>query len=350
MARKSLGFVPLIWECPSCGTQNPGPIKSCTSCGAPQPEDVKFLRVDEEKFNFIKDEALIRMAKAGPDIHCPWCGTRNPSTAELCSKCGGELSQGGKLRQAGEKVQTVSEAAAEAQAPQPPQSPQPPQPPQAAPTSGFKPPKPVNKKTIIIAVAVIAVLCLAGILLINWLNKTDTIQATVSDVYWERSIQIEEYQPVTKSDWCDELPSVVEVLSVSEQYRYTSENPVANSTEVCGEEYVVDTGTGVGEVVQDCVYEVYDDYCEYTAWEWVAIAPLTVSGHDLAPHWPSLTPNDDQRESGATEDYVITFSDGGEEYTYTTNDLDLFLQAEPGSTWELTVNQFNQVRELNPYN
>ena len=64
--------------CPSCETQNPGKIKSCTSCGAPQPDDVEFLLVEEDKFNFIKDEALIRMAKAGPDIHCPYCGTRSP--------------------------------------------------------------------------------------------------------------------------------------------------------------------------------------------------------------------------------------------------------------------------------
>jgi len=345
MARKSLGFVPLIWECPSCGTQNPGPIKACTGCGAPQPEDVKFMQVDEEKFNFIKDEALIRMAKAGPDIHCPWCGTRNPSTATLCSKCGGELSQGGKPRQTGEKVQTVSEAEAEVQAPQPPQ------PPQASTANGFKQPKkPVNKKMIIIAVVVIAVLCLAGILLISWLNKTDEIRATVTDVYWERSVQIEEYQSVTSSDWCDELPGSAEVLSISQQYRYTSENPVANATEVCGEEYVVDTGTGVGEVVQDCVYEVYDDYCEYSAWEWVAVSPRTASGSDLSPYWPSLTLNDDQRESGTSENYVITFSSNGEEYTYTTNDVGLFLDAQPGSTWELSVNQLNQVRELNPYN
>lgn len=84
MTRKSLGFVPLIWQCAFCNTQNPGPIKSCTSCGAPQPENVEFLQVDEARFNFIKDEALIRMAKAGPDIHCPFCGTRNVSTAEVC--------------------------------------------------------------------------------------------------------------------------------------------------------------------------------------------------------------------------------------------------------------------------
>ena len=112
MFRKSLGFVPLIWQCAFCSTQNPGPIKSCTSCGAPQPEDVEFLQVDEERFNFIKDEALIRMAKAGPEIHCPFCGTRNRATEDLCKQCGGDLSWDGKQRETGSRVRTVAEAQA----------------------------------------------------------------------------------------------------------------------------------------------------------------------------------------------------------------------------------------------
>ncbi|QRN82986.1 zinc ribbon domain-containing protein [Chloroflexota bacterium] len=345
MARKSLGFVPLIWDCPSCGTQNPGPIKSCTACGAPQPEDVKFLRVDEEQFNFIKDEALIRMAKAGPDIHCPWCGTRNPGTATLCSNCGGELGQGGKLRATGGKVQTASEAKAEAEKPQPVPASRP------STASGFKQPaKPMNKKGIIIAVVVIAVLCLAGILILSWLNKTDATTATVSDLYWERSIQVESYQEVIDSDWCDELPSDAVVTATSQNYRYISEDPVVNATEVCGDEYVVDTGTGVGEVVQDCVYEVYDEYCEYQAWAWVALDPVTISGRDLVPYWPSVSLDDGVREAGNSEDYAITFRADGEEYTYYTDDVDLFLQAELGSTWTISVNQMGNVRSAEPYN
>ena len=67
MTRKILGYVELIWTCDSCGTKNPGAIKACTACGAPQAIEVKFEHVDAESFNYIKDEALIRMAQAGPD-------------------------------------------------------------------------------------------------------------------------------------------------------------------------------------------------------------------------------------------------------------------------------------------
>lgn len=345
MARKSLGFVPLIWDCPSCGTQNPGPIKTCTACGAPQPEDVKFLRVDEEKFNFIKDEALIRMAKAGPDIHCPWCGTRNPGTASLCSNCGGELGQGGKLRATGGKVQSVSEAKAEAEKPQPVPTSRP------STTSGFKQPlKPSSKKSIIIAVVIVAVLCLASILVISFLNKTDATTATVTDVSWERQISIEEYALKPGTGWCDELPSDAVVTATSQKYRYTSEDPVADAIEVCGDEYVVDTGTGVGEVVQDCVYEVYDYYCEYDTWGWVSVGMETSSGEDLMPYWPALNLTEDQREAEYQEDYSIIFRADGEEYTYYTDDVDLFLQAELGSTWTISVNQLGNVRSAEPNN
>ena len=79
-----------MWTCPSCQTRNPGPVKKCRSCGAPQPEDVQFEQAVQE--TFIEDEKLIEKAQAGPDIHCPYCGTRNPAGAVTCSNCMGDLT------------------------------------------------------------------------------------------------------------------------------------------------------------------------------------------------------------------------------------------------------------------
>ncbi len=332
MARKSLGFVPLIWICPFCETQNPGPIKSCTGCGAPQPDDVEFLQVDEEKFNFIKDEALIRMAKAGPDIHCPFCGTRNPSTAKLCSKCGGELGLGGKARATGGKVRKIAEAK------KPP-----------VPESPAKPKKKIGRSAVILGVIGTLAIIAACIVLIVVLTKTDDIKAVVTDVEWERSIAIEMYTTVTESDWWDEIPTDAEILSCSEKYRYTSEEFEPNSTEVCGEEEVEDTGTGVGEVVQVCVYEVYDDYCEYTVMAWVVVDTVTESGDDLAPFWPSINLAGDQREGERDEQYTIAFAGDGETYTFATSDVSLFILAEPGSEWLLSVSALG-VQSIEPAN
>ncbi|MCB2214147.1 zinc ribbon domain-containing protein [bacterium] len=342
MARKSLGFVPLIWECSYCETQNPGPIKSCTNCGAPQPDDVEFLQVDEEKFNFIKDEALIRMAKAGPDVHCPYCGTRNPSTAETCSQCGADLTTGAKARETGGRVRTV----AEADAPQPPQ----PRPPAPSAKSDLPPRKPMSTRSVVIGAIILIAMIVGGILLFRWLGQTNDVRAEVTDVYWEHSITIEEYMEVTDSDWWDEVPEDANVLSCSMEYRYTSEEPEANATEVCGDPYVVDTGTGVGEVVQDCVYEVYDDYCEYTTLAWIPIDPMIATGTDLSPYWPALNLTRNQREGTRDVTYQIDFQGPDQSYTYSTTDMDLFLQATPGSQWLLEVTNAGRIKEAKPTN
>ncbi len=342
MARKTLGFIPLIWECPYCNTQNPGPIKTCTSCGAPQPDDVEFLRVDEEKFNFIKDEALIRMAKAGPDIHCPYCGTRNPSEAELCSNCGGEINLKGKVvRETGQEVFTVSEVKEE-----------PPQP--SAPTPSkipiSIPKKKPNRMIKILGAAGILAIIAGFIIIVMMLLKTDSIKATVTGGAWERSIVIEAFRIVTDSGWWDEIPDSAEIQSCSQRYRYTSEEPQANATEVCSEPVVEDTGTGIGEVVQECVYEVYDDYCDFTYMRWVEASTVVESGEDWNPFWPEPSINSDQRLGRATEEYTIAFSGDGETYTYSTNDLEIYMQAEPGSLWELSVNQLGGIQSIKPVN
>lgn len=333
MTRKSLGFVPLIWQCAFCNTHNPGPIKSCTSCGAPQPENVEFLQVDEERFNFIKDEALIRMAQAGPDIHCPFCGTRNLATADLCKKCGGDLSWDGKERESGQRVRTLSEA----QTGQPPV-------PQA-------PEQKAKRKTPTAAIIIVSLALIVGcVVLLVMLLSTDDITATVSDVGWERTVAIEAYTTVTDSAWWDEVPENAEVTTCSTIYRYTSDEPQVNATEVCGEPYVVDTGTGVGEVVQDCTYEVYDDYCEYTTMAWVVVDTVTESGRDLSPAWPTLNLETDQREGERSETYVINFSDGADTYRFTTTNVQLFMQADIGSRWTLQINQLGGIQSIQPAN
>jgi ribosomal protein L40E len=92
MVKKTVGYVELEWVCPNCEARNRGTRKVCTSCGAAQPDDVEFIQAAEEKL--ITDEAELAKAKAAPDIHCGYCGARNPSTAEKCSQCGGDLAAG----------------------------------------------------------------------------------------------------------------------------------------------------------------------------------------------------------------------------------------------------------------
>ena len=321
MARKVLGYIQLIWTCSYCGTKNPGAIKSCTQCGSPQAPDIQFEKVDAESFDFIKDEALIRMAQKGADKHCPYCGTRNNIDAETCLKCGGDLTIDAKVRESGATIET-----------------------RANNQKSFAPQKRPQPFLIIILLVGIV----GFVFLIRNLARTDQVSAVVSAVSWQRSQVIEAYQRVERKGWEDAIPSDATLVSCELQYRYDSDASRPIATEVCGEPYTIDTGTGLGQVVQDCVYRVYENYCTYTTMDWLPVETLVTSGVDLSPYWPTFELSNDQRTGNPTERYEITFSTAGGSFTYSTTDESLYLQAQLGSTWYLEINHFNSVVSAEP--
>ena len=154
---------------------------------------------------------------------------------------------------------------------------------------------------------------------------------------------MEEYGPVQKDDWQDEIPSNAVIGSCSDKSRGYSDNPTANSVEVCDAPYTVDKGNGVAEVVQDCKYEIFDSYCDYTVEEWHTGESLQAQGSGPNAQWPAINLTSQQREGTRSEKYVLNFSANGETYTFETTDYDLFRQAQPGSDWNLTVNGFGSV-------
>lgn len=336
MARKVLGYIELVWTCDSCGTRNPGAIRSCTACGAPQPIDVKFERVDPATFNFIKDEALIRMAKTGPDKHCPYCGTRNLAEAQICVECGGDLTIGATSRPVGAVVEDepdLSQAASTYQTP---------------PTPKTVERKPLPKWALIVMTLVLLACCVFGAMYFMRMNQTDQLSATVTEAYWQRQVVVEAYQMVRANDWEANIPNNAQTYDCQLRYRYDSDTPKENSEEVCGTPYTIDTGTGVGEVVQDCYYKVYEEYCSYDTMQWVVANTLVDDGYGSNAVWPSTSLGTDQRFGNLTERYTITFTTSSEEYKYTTTDYALFQQAVPGSDWVIKVNGFGDVTSISP--
>ena len=123
--------------------------------------------------------------------------------------------------------------------------------------------------------------------------------------------------------------------------------PAARAEEVCGTPYVVDSGSGTGEVVQDCEYHVYDDYCDYTVIEWGVVDTVSLSGGDYSPAWPDPALGEEQRlGEQRTEEYVIVFDTGDQTYAYTTSNFELFQLAQPGTTWTLNINTFGGVQSI----
>lgn len=170
----------------------------------------------------------------------------------------------------------------------------------------------------------------------------------VASTFWERSILVEEFREVNKSNWLDEIPDDSEVQLCLQAYRYTSNEPVPNSTEVYSEPYIKDTGSGVSELVLDVTYEVYDEYCDYTILQWNGVNTIKESGNNRNPVWPSINLNIDQRLGQREESYTIVFrGDDGETYSYKTSDVDLFSKMELGSEWTLSINQLGEIQSLN---
>jgi ribosomal protein L40E len=351
--KESKGFIELEWVCPNCDGRNRGSIKTCANCGAPQPENVKFQRASEEKF--VTDEKAVAAAKAGADIHCGFCGTRNPATATNCSQCGGDLKEG-KAREAGQLMQAPPPApkavtctncgfenpgsesnCKQCGAPLPkvttpqPQQPQP-APVQAKVSSGLKAqPKKTNWFLYggIGAALVMCCLAVAALLLI----PSKSIQGTVTNVFWQTSVPVQEVRAVDYSNERGSPPSDAYNVSCHTE-----------SEEVC-EDKTIDKGNGYAEVVTECHTES-EQYCSYTVDEWTTIQTYDLSGNDLYPQYEQPTVYSGQRLGTTSEDFTVTFSTAGGTETYSPGTVSEFQQFQPGSTWTLKLNVLGGVVDV----
>jgi ribosomal protein L40E len=307
----------------------------------------------------IADETEIEQAKAGPDIHCAYCGARNPATAETCSQCGADLTEG-EARASGQilgahrdkpakrvpcpscgslnpaTAMECSNCGASLAQPQP------------EPQARRQSTKPQKNSCGLIAVVAIAVVVVLAIIFFVLSARTTDVVGRVEGVSWSRSVAIEALEPVTYQAWRDKVPSDAVLGFCKDKVHHTQDKPAPNSEEVCGTPYTVDTGSGYGEVIQECRYQVYEDWCEYTVQEWRVVDTVTLEGKDLNPRWPVPQLGTGQREGGREERYRCIFDVDGDVLTYNTGDTTRFALCKIGTRWVLKVNTFNSVTGLEP--
>lgn len=359
MPAESLGFVKLEWICPKCGSRNPGPQKTCLSCGAPQPENVQFQQAEQQQL--ITDQKEVQQAKAGADIHCAFCGTRNPAGAKVCAQCGADLEKGVQ-REAGAVVGAFAVGPVKKQvacpncgmqnaatalkctqcgaslAPAP----------AAAPAPVAAPATKMNPVLIVLGIlALVICVCVAGSALMS-MFRTEGQTGVVQSVHWETSVVIEALQPVRHEDWRDEIPSEAQLGNCTEKVHHVQDEPAPNSNKVCGTPYTVDKGSGYGEVVQDCQYEVLEEYCQYTVMEWGQVDVSRLEGNDYRPAWPEPNLAGEQRLGDKMDQYSILFQTDKGQFVYSTSDYDLFQQCQVGSNWILNINGLGQVVSIEP--
>ena len=350
MTKKRLGYVELEWTCPRCETRNPGTHEFCNGCGGPMPEDIEFEQPLEEKF--IKDAEKIARAKAGPDRHCPYCNARNRGDAKFCGGCGGDLSEAA-LRKAG-KVIGAHRAGPAGSVHCPSCNAENPATARSCSACGASladtraksnRKSKAERKPLSRGMSIgLIVFCLVAVVgLIMLFTRTKALMGQVQNVSWSRSIPILALGEVQAEAFYDEIPVEAEIGSCRLEVHHTQDDPAPNSEEVCGTPYTVDTGSGIGEVVQDCVYEVYEEYCSYTVLDWIEVDTITATGSDINPYWPTVSLLAGQQEGEGDESYEVVFIADDKRYTYSTENETEFERYEIGSTWTLNVNTLGGV-------
>jgi ribosomal protein L40E len=362
VTQETLGYVKLEWICPKCSSRNPGSVKTCQGCGAPQPEDVKFVQAAGEVAT--QDEALSKIAAQGPDIHCPFCGTRNPGSAKICSQCGGDLVQGIRRESGGvvgaykpEPVKKIACQNCGAENPETalncsncgaPIRRQPEVLQQTITTPSGKTPS----KFVVLASIIGAVLfCVLAIWLFSFLSSPrETLQASVASVGWQTGVEILALAPVSRSTWRDEIPSSAEIGDCSERvYQVVNSEPLGERFDkICGTPYTIDTGSGVGRVVQDCQYQIYRPYCQFTTQEWTVLTVSQLSGIDLQPEYANPPLAAGQRFGSESASYQVVFETDNGKYQVKPDSLAEFQQYQVGSHWILKVNALGQIVSIEP--
>lgn len=303
----------MLWDCKFCGTQKLLGVthRHCPNCGAPQ---------DPTRRYFPKEEDMVAVANpkyVGADKICPACSQPNSGDSTFCIACGADLATGKVAELQTERVigtgiaesetrQDVTKAQFDAE---------------MARVKKEKAQKPVllglrKKELILISGVILLALCVVAVVFAVTYRKTTT--GTISALTWERTIDIQDFQPRADSGWHETVPGDAYNRSCSERQRSTRRVP-SGSHQECKD---VDQGNGSFKrechTVTDYRSEpVYDQWCSYTVDRWAYKRSVKASGQGKVPPptWPTFilsTGNGrygGEQESTHHEKYTVTIRD-----------------------------------------
>lgn len=367
MAQKIVGYREMVWTCPNCGAKNPGSSRTCKSCGAAMGEDVNFEQ--QTSAEMLTDQNVIEKAKQGPDVYCAYCGNRNPAGSKTCLRCGADLSEGHEREHGTEHSAHIGEhehaeavicpacgtanlagslkcaacgtplnsSSEKEEIPSGPQN----------TANGQK--KGCSRGCLVI-ILILVLLGVLGPILLNGMglfggltggNNTPVpntfVNAIVQSQNWQTSVQVIGPVDSKASAWEDQLPDDARNVRCENKKRYTSDEEVKNSVEVCGTPYAKDLGNGYEQFVQDCVYEVYDSYCQYTVSKTGVIETRRANGSGPNPELPYIEPSYSAGDQSAS--FRITLLDeNGKTYTLTPSGISEYRSYQVGDQYELEIN------------
>lgn len=264
----------MLWDCRYCGSQGLLGLthRFCPSCGAPQQADGRYFPSDEQKVA-VKDHRY-----TGADRICPACATPNGAAAEFCQQCGAPLSTAAKVKLAERESRDEGRGFG---ASQPIRR----QTHDASPPSSARRPRP--GKPLWIALGLVGLLLIIGLVFLFWRVE---VKAQVEDLSWRNQIQVERFQRVTQSDWCDAHPGDAYDISRSREIRSYRKVPDGESCRTVR----VDQGDGTYRERRECTTQyrkepIYADKCHYSVNRWRPARALVATGQDRSPRWPDTS-------------------------------------------------------------
>jgi hypothetical protein len=313
----------------------------CEQCDAPKTDAEPYeMPGDTTAAPSVTDAALLRVATAGPNWRCAYCGSDQRADDGSCRQCGASEPSVDQI-----KRDLVSEAIA------------------ATPRAEVPVLTPwgeifrwgwQQKLAVTVAAAIVA--GVAGYL---WVHRERSYAAKVEDVHWTQMITVERYTIWNRNGWRDTQPSeAFDVVSKGQQIRdydhvldgYTTEHYTEQVA--CGQD-CTETATSCHEVCTDnrngfaSCHDVcsgggrsctpkwctetrsrdvprykdvarYAEAIEYKIWDWGDQRSVTATGHGTTGMgWPSdahtgehLAEREQEREKrSATYEVTIGYDD-----------------------------------------
>jgi hypothetical protein len=310
--RHGEGTYQMLWDCRFCGTKKLLGVthRHCPNCGAAQDPAWRYFPAEEDMV------AVENHPYVGADKLCPACGQPNSAANTYCTECGADLATGkvaetqgvrdiGTGRAETDTRHDVVKERFDAE--------------MARVGAGPKPPAFLGlrkREWLIIGLVVLVALCIVGAVYAITYRKSTT--GTVEALTWQRTVDIESFQPRAGSGWQDQMPDDAYGRSCSQRQRGERQVP-SGSHQECRD---VDQGDGSFRrecrTVQEYRSEpVYDQWCTYTIDRWDYARSVKASGNAKLPppQWPLFALSTGsgsygrEREAGRHETYTVVIRD-----------------------------------------
>jgi hypothetical protein len=401
LGRKRTWVIENTWNCSTCGHKNRGRDMRCANCGKSK-EGERYAIPNPETAPEVKDADLLRMANAGANWTCPYCGCQERDLNGECKTCAAKRGEGFA------SPEPSADAPVEAGLKEPPVESWPSEPswqcgncgtlndqaaracvncgafpdgrdiepiisPSEPPPPRFSPRKWLKRYWPILAGAG-AVIGITGLLL--WIFLPREVEATVKSISWNRSVELQQDTLKHGEGWESSMPSRSFNSSCERRQRGTRDcnphdcNPhqesySCNPHDCNCHTTCSDNGNGFSTCSESCstcydtcyrtVYDtcydqcpVYEDWCTYDYYEWVTIDTRQAGGTDHKAYWPQLTANGERQRLVRSEKYQAEFTDFKKFWKHRVASFDEYLKYKPGARWLVKVNRAGSVWPLHP--